>query len=52
MVNIQAVPMNCLYDMTLKVMHWNPYETDIVVTGGVLASIKDFHPGDQRSCPM
>ena len=23
--------MNCLYDMILKVMHWNLYETDVIV---------------------
>ena len=28
---LQAVLMNCSYDMMLKVMHWNLYEANVVV---------------------
>ena len=29
--NLSGCFMNCSYDMILKVTHWNPYETDVIV---------------------
>ena len=36
-----VVLMNCSYDVTLKVMHWNPYETYVAVEA-------NFYKGPSR----